>query len=349
MFARFAIIIFASTFFSHQLFSQGCCSGGSGSPIAGGASQGVLQKGQMEIGSNYQYALSSKVYTGSQADTASQNQINKLYSNYLYARVAYGITSKLTVSVEGGYFFNKEIILNHPENIDNERKASGFSDLIIFPKYDIYDHTTENAHTEITVGAGIKIPLGKYNDSTYAGTTPALPGFPARNIYYTLPPLVQPTTGSVDYIFYTFAFHEFKRIKFRVFANAMYMYKGYNPLGEKFGDYASVGLFAGKTFFKKFGVTLQAKYEWVDKLVASDIVQGKYSVTPDNTGMRKISLVPQISYNYKQFTVFALTDMPLYQFVNGTQIASQYLNTIGITYRFLPKKYLWKKTKNENL
>ena len=345
MFARFAIIIFVSTFFSYQLFSQGCCSGGSGSPIAGGSSQGVLQKGQMEIGSNYQYALSSKVFTGSIADTESQNQINKLYSHYLYLKFAYGISSKLTVSLEGGYFFNKEIILNHPENYDNEKKSSGFSDLIIFPKYDIYDHTTENGHTEITVGAGIKIPLGKYNDSIFAGTTPALTGIPARNIYYTLPPLVQPTTGSVDYIFYSFAFHEFKKKKFRVFANAMYMYKGFNPIGEKFGDYASVGLFAGKTFFRKVGVTFQLKYEWVDKLIASDDVQGKYSVNPDNTGMKKISFVPQISYNYKQFTFFALTDFPFYQNVNGTQIASQYLTTAGITYRFMPAKYLWKKSK----
>jgi hypothetical protein len=72
MFARFVITIFVSTFFSYQLFSQGCCSGGSGSPIAGGSSQSVLQKGQMEIGSNYQYALSSKVFTGSVADTESQ-------------------------------------------------------------------------------------------------------------------------------------------------------------------------------------------------------------------------------------------------------------------------------------
>ena len=34
--------------FSRLVFSQGCCSGGSASPIAGGTSQGVLNDKQME-------------------------------------------------------------------------------------------------------------------------------------------------------------------------------------------------------------------------------------------------------------------------------------------------------------
>ena len=343
MFVRLAFTIFIATFFSPKCFSQGCCSGGSGSPIAGGSSQGVLQKGQMEIGSNYQYSTSSKVLTGSQTDTVASDQINKLYSNYLYTRLAYGFTNKLTVSLEGGYFFNKNIILQHPENYDNEKKSSGFSDIIIFPKYDIFDKTDESGHTEITLGAGVKIPIGKYNDSTLFRNV--IPGYGTISSYYTSPPLVQPTTGSFDYMFYSFVFREFKKAKFRVFANAIYIYKGFNPLGEKFGDYASIGIFAGKTFFKKVGITFQLKYEWVDKLVASDIVQGKYSVSTDNSGSKKISFVPQISYTYKQFTLFGLTDIPMYQYVNGTQIASQYLITAGVSYRFMPGKSLWKKAK----
>lgn len=48
---RLLIICFLWFVFPNNSFSQGCCSGGSGSPIAGGVSQGVLQEGQMEFGS----------------------------------------------------------------------------------------------------------------------------------------------------------------------------------------------------------------------------------------------------------------------------------------------------------
>ena len=91
-------------FISIDIYSQGCCSGGSGSPIAGGASQGVLKQRQVEIAANYQYVGSNKFQVGDR-DTVSL--FDNLYSNYLYMRLAYGVTEKLTVSLESGYFINK--------------------------------------------------------------------------------------------------------------------------------------------------------------------------------------------------------------------------------------------------
>ena len=52
---RFLIIIFFTFIWNTLVFSQGCCSGGAGSPIAGGASTGVLQENQMEISVNYRF------------------------------------------------------------------------------------------------------------------------------------------------------------------------------------------------------------------------------------------------------------------------------------------------------
>jgi hypothetical protein len=63
-----------------------------------------------------------------------------------------------------------------------------------------------------------------------------------------------------------------------------------------------------------------------------------YNVDILSTGGRKILFVPQISYSIKKFTIFALSEFPLYQYVNKTQIGSQYQVTSGITYRFMIKK-----------
>ena len=49
----------------------------------------------------------------------------------------------------------------------------------------------------------------------------------------------------------------------------LYVKKGFNSLGEKFGDYISFGLFAGKTLFMKLGLTAQIKGEWVGKMEAA--------------------------------------------------------------------------------
>ncbi len=334
----FLFVFFTS--YSGIAYSQGCCSGGSGSPIAGGVSQGVLQEGQMEIAANYQYFHSSKFFA---RDKDTTPLLNGLSNNYMYFRLAYGVTKNLTMSVESGYFINKTETGLYPENIDNTKKSGGIADLIIFPRYDVYNKTDEKKRTEITLGLGLKIPLGKYNDSTLVYQDPS-----TNQQYYTIsPPTVQPTTGSNDFIFYGFVFREYKTSKFRIFANGLYMRKGWNPLGEKFGDYAAVGLFAGKTFFKKLGVTLQLKGEWVDRMQAAKGVDllALYNVDINSTGSKKISFVPQLNYSYRSVSIFALSDIPLYQYLNGTQVGSQYQFTVGLSYRFMVAKALWKQTK----
>lgn len=316
--------------FSGKIFSQGCCSGGSGSPIAGGSSQGVLLDRQMEVASSFQYINSAEF-------KAKDNDTTQLFDNfnskYIYSKIAYGITKDLTLSIESGYFINKTKI--GLDKIDTNI-SKGIGDLILFPRYDVFSRTTETKRLELTLGLGYKLPLGKYNDSTLVYTNPKT----GKKLYTTSPPLVQPTTGSHDFIFYAFFFRGFTKSNFRLFANAIYIKKGWNALGEKFGDYSSIGLFAGKTFFEKLGITLQLKGENIAKMKAANNVDllALYNVDTASTGSRTLSLVPQVSFSYKLFTIFALQDIPLYQYVNGVQVATKTQFTVGISYRFFTAK-----------
>ncbi len=338
---RILIIAFSILFFSNQTYSQGCCSGGSGSPIAGGASQGVLQDRQFEIGVNYQYINTNKFKFGSEDTSSLFKDFN---SNYIYLRLAYGITKNLTMSVESGYFINKTQI-----ELDNvtKVKSSGIADLILFPRYDILNITTVRTRTEITVGVGVKIPLGKYNDSSIVYTNPTT----GAKTYSYLPPILQPTNGSNDFIFYGFFYRGYPIKNFRIFSNVIYIRKGWNSLGQKFGDYASVGIFAGMTFFKKLGVTLQVKGEWIDKMQADKNVDmlAYYNVDINSTGGEKVFVVPQLSFSHKDFTIYASTEIPIYQHLNKLQIASQYQATIGVSYRFFAYKDLLKKKNGQVL
>jgi hypothetical protein len=323
--------------FSFKIYSQGCCSGGSGSPLAGGTSQGVLLDRQMEIGVNYQHINTNQFYV---KDKDTVPLFDKFTSNYAYFRLGYGITKDLTLSVESGYFINKTQI---GKDRSDTIKSSGIGDLIIFPKYDVFNHTTETKRTEITLGLGYKIPLGKYDDSTLVYTDPT-----TGTKYYTpSPPTIQPTNGSNDFIFYGFLYRGYPLKKFRIFSNMIYIRKGWNPLGQKFGDYASIGLFAGKTFFRKLGVTLEVKGEWINKMKYDKNVDmlALYNIDVTSTGSRKVFFVPQISFSHEDFTFFGLMDVPLYQYVNGTQVGSKFQGTIGISYRFFVKKAKIEETK----
>lgn len=324
----FLFVFFIPILFSNNIYSQGCCSGGSGSPIAGGASQGVLNKNQLELALNYQYVNTSKFFVKDK-DTAAL--FNKLYSNYLYYRTAFGVTKDFTMSVEAGYFINKII---REFNNKPDYQSSGIADLIIFPRYDIYNHNTDSTKTEITIGLGVKIPVGKHNDSTIVYTSPVT----GENLYIISPPTVQPTNGSQDLIFYAFFFRGYPQKNFRVFANCLFVKKGWNSMGQKFGDYASVGLFAGTTMFKKLGVTLQMKGEWIDKMQYDNKVDmlAYYNVDVKSTGGYKVLVAPQFSYTHNNLTIYALTEIPVYQYVNGTQVGSQYHFTAGLSYRFCP-------------
>lgn len=310
--------------------AQGCCSGGSASPIAGGVSQGVLRPGQMELGMNYQYTNSDR-FKVLDHDTASL--FDNLSSNYLYNRVAYGISDKLTFSLEAGYFLNKtQIGLNNSDTIH----SSGIGDLILFPKYQVYKHSSERFRTEVVLGIGYKLPLGKYNDSNLVFTNP----FNGQEFYSISPPTIQPSTGANDLILYGFFLNEFTKPAIKTFANVLYIRKGWNPMGQKFGDYASISLYAGKTFRNRYNVMLQLKGEHVAMMDYDKNIDmlALYNIDVESTGTRKVFLVPQFSYSWKSLTGFILYELPLYQFAHGTQVVSQHTVTAGISYRFILNK-----------
>jgi len=328
---RFLILSFFILILNTSVFSQGCCSGGAGSPIAGGAATGVLQENQMEVSINYQYNKSNKFFSENQ-DTTSL--FNNLSSNYLFFRVDYGLSKKLTLSVASGYFLDKSKI--GKENTDTI-SSNGAGDLIIFPRYSVYNKTANLKRTAAVIGLGFKIPLGSHNDSTLVYSDEWV-----GDVYSLNPPMLQATNGSNDFMFTSFLFREYQKSKLRFFISSLYVRKGFNSLGIKYGDYTSVSFFASKTLFYRWGVTTQIKAEKIDQIkVANNIEEWhllNYQIDPESTGSKKWFFIPQLSYSQNGLTVFATSEIPLYQYLNGTQVGSQYQFTVGINYRFLTKK-----------
>ena len=310
-----------------NIYAQGCCSGGAGSPIAGGAASGVLQEYQMEISVNHQFNSSNKFYTGSKS---TEPLFKNLTSNYMFFRTDYGVSKKLTLSLATGYYLNKS---KEADYVINNRTSSGFSDLIIFPRYSVYNKNNNFKRTEIALGLGIKMPIGTHIDSTLTGPN-------EWDFYKTNPPLVQTTNGSNDFMFYSFIFREYQKRKLRLFISALHVKKNFNSLGLKFGDYSSLGVFVSKTFFRKWGVTTQLKLEHIGKIQSAKEInpESLYDIVPISTGSNKAFFTPQISYSQNGLTFFVTSEIPIYQYLHGTQIGSQSQFTAGMNYRFLTKE-----------
>ena len=98
------------------------------------------------------------------------------------------------MSVALGYFLNKKLI-----NKSESYTSSGVSDLIIFPRYNLFNWKRDNHRTEIIVGLGLKVPLGSFRDSSLKFSHPL-----TGDLYAFNPTAVQLTNGSLDYMFYSF-------------------------------------------------------------------------------------------------------------------------------------------------
>lgn len=321
------IALLSFFFVSKNAWTQGCCSGGGGSPIAGGASTGVLGKNQVEIGLSYQFSYSDEFYSG---DRDTLNLIDGLSSHYLFFRTDYGISDRLTFSAAFGYYLDRTLMdLGYKDTISSK----GIGDLILLPRYSVLNTTKENHRTEFTLGIGVKIPLGSNLDSNHVGTFPSI-----GEVYAISPPTVQTTTGAVDVMFNSFVYRGYPKRKLNFFSNALYIKKGYNSLGQKFGDFFSLGLFASKTLFKRLGITAQIRGEWLGSMKvartvnASDLVV--FGIDLKSSGYKKLIFSPQLSYTYKSITMYATNEIPFYQYLNGVQAGSLYQVTAGLVYRF---------------
>lgn len=305
-----------------------CCSGAN--PVVGGISVGVLQKNQFEVAGNYQYYESKITMT---SDTLAKFSLfEKVYGSYMYYKIGYGLSEKLTVSVEAGYIIKKAEILTGGD----ELSGKGIGDLIIFPRYNVFSKNTPKHQTDFTLGLGSKIPIGEY-DQTYIGFINPTTGDTVR---FRKSPGLQPSSGSNDFIFYASFYRGYKISQLRYNLNFTYLMRGTNPVGVVYGDIYNVSLSAGKSFFQKLYLGLELKGESLDT-----VLDPKYLTTKYNTGGKKLSVAGRISFTLKQKLTFtAFSDFPIFQYVNGTQVASQYLINFGIIYRFAPIKVAEKET-----
>ena len=298
-------IILLFLLISTKSFSQ-CCS--AGNPLGGDGSHEGLNKNELTFFTSFKYSI-SKYYYFHDSKTEIPN-VEKSYYDYQNLTLSYGISSRLSIKTELGYFYDKTQV----DNINNEEilfKSKGLGDLGFTVRYTIIK--TFKPQSQLVLSGGTKIPIGAFNEDINGVTVPIA---------------LQPSSGALK--FNGSVFYSRKRADRKLGWNTYLLFEASNTINQgylvyKYGNLMQYSLAATYSFNKQFNFLLNSKFEWRahDKRENETIIE--------STGSKVVFLNPQLIYTIKSnWSVLAMLDIPVYKYVNGYQLTNQFSLQFGL-------------------
>ncbi len=318
---KFASIIMLVLLSGLQVYAQTCCSGGV--PLSNNLGLSNEGKGSLLLGINYDYNNLNTLNAGStRLDDDSRQRI----TNSILANIGYAFTDKFSIETLFTWVNQTRTITQFGN--ENFTETKGIGDAVILLKYTLPNVFKNN--TTLNIGLGSKIPLGKSDIVSNQGIQ--------------LTADLQPGSGAFDGIGWLSLA---KQLNFRPSAtfssSVTYRFTGVN------------NSYLNNTSTYKFGNVLQANISYIDQfLVAKTIVNPglvlKYrKSTVDeidnspipNTGGEWLFARAELTIQLSQNLGFTnKLEVPLYSYVDGTQLTPTSRFTTGFTYKFLKKQPL---------
>jgi len=282
---------------SPAVFAQ-CLS--SVNPVGGTNNLLVMEKNSLRVIAFYKYGQGNNYFEGT--EQSDFNLINKAYYNYLSTTIGYGLTTKLTLEAETGYFFNK----TQNYNLDPAYSLTGrgLSNLVLQGKHSIY--TNYDSRFYITGSAGVKIPISRELQWS-------------RNV--KLPVEVQPTMGAYGGVFGASLIKEYSATGMRYFVTNRVEINGSNKEDYKPGSSVYTSLYLSKHLMYSW-----LKGDWTaivqlrNEIRAVDKINGQ---TKPSSGSTLFFIAPQLNYVLKEeWYLSGMVDIPVYQNFKGTQLGA---------------------------
>ncbi len=260
----------------------------------------------------YRYNYSDTYFKGS--DKTNENTALK-YAAYNFSGIAfgYGITKRLTLEADFGYFFNKtqqskDIRLSDSTLLNYKIKGYGLSNGGITVKYGIFVKPAKQV--EITLGAGFRYPFS---------TNPQMVDGVELNRD------VQPSTNAFAASGMLFFNKGFPSITLRLFSINRFDYNFEGKDGYKYGNILLNSVFVSKKIVKYFFGILQIRNEW-----KTNDLDNRNKVV--NSGFVLLTLSPTLSYSIAgKWNLTALCDIPVYKYYNGKQMTPKYSVALSLS------------------
>ena len=306
---HFFLLFLISLISAKTAFSQ-CCA--TGSPVGASVYVGVLNKNSLRVVGYYRYSYSDTYYTSS--EKSAENPALK-YARYNFSGIGlgYGLTKRLTIEADFGYFFDKtqqfNDVISQADSVSHGKvKGYGFSNGGITLKYGAYIKPAQQF--EFTIGAGFRYPFTT-NPQVIDGVQ--------------LNRDVQPSTNSFGASGMLFFNKGFPDITLRLFSINRYDYNFEGTDGYKYGNILLNSVFVSKKIFKYFFGIIQVRSEWK----TNDLDNGEKVM---NSGFVILTASPTLSYSVAgKWNLTALCDIPFYKNYNGTQMTPKYSFAVSIS------------------
>ncbi|WP_298762411.1 hypothetical protein [uncultured Polaribacter sp.] len=318
---KFTSIIMLVLLFGQQVYAQTCCSGGV--PLSNNLGLSNEGKGSLQLGINYDYNNLNTLNAGS--ERLNDNSRQRI-TNSILANIGYSFTAKFSVETLFTWVNQTRTITQF--NNENFTETKGIGDAVILLKYTFPNLFKNN--TALNIGLGSKIPLGKSDIVSNQGIQ--------------LTADLQPGSGAFDGIGWLSLA---KQLSFRPTAtfssSVTYRFTGVN------------NSYLNNTSTYKFGNVLQANISYVDEFLVhktlinpglvikyrkSTVDKINNSIIPNTGGewlFARAELTIQLSQNLSFTNKF---EVPLYSYVDGTQLTPTSRFTTGFTYKIFKKQPL---------
>ena len=269
-------------------------------PVGGAENLLSLEKNALRTIVFYKGGGSNKYYSGN--SLSDYKLIDRANYNFVSAMLGYGLSPKLTLEFETGYFINKTQHYNTMPKM--QLRGYGFSNLNFLLKYNFYANLVDRVY--FSSAAGVKIPASRKYQSVN---------------HVELPYQLQASQGSFGLIVNSSFVKENSSQGLRYFATNRVELNGSNQR-----DYIP-----GASVFTAIYVSKHLMFPWLkgdwtvilqlrNELRFRDVDAGNKN---NSTGSCLFFAVPQINYVFNEkWNLSVMTDVPVYQYFNGTQLAS---------------------------
>lgn len=237
-----------------------------------------------------------------------------------------------TAELRGKYFIHQRIelngivpyILNQSLTSTENISVKGIGDITLFAGYHLVNKTlTDKVQHRLILGGGIKLPVADYYLKDENGKR--------------IDPMLQPGTGSVDYLVYSNYVAGYKKLGLST--NITYKINGSNYYKEKINN----SLTSYLNIFYKFREAKQLKV-FPSLQGYYENTNGMYKSGAYLEGTRVEVITGGIGFDvfYKNISLNTSFQLPVYEKKTGNYLSTAGKFMIGITYSFNQKKYLLK-------
>ena len=287
------VLLFISVYGNAQCLS-------SVNPVGGTNNLLVLEQNSLRIISFYKYGQGNQYYEGT--SPSDFDLISKAWYNYLSTTLGYGLTRKITLELETGYFFNKT--QNYDLTPQYRLTGQGLSNINMLGKFSLFSEPVKRIY--ITGAAGAKIPWSRE------------PQF-SQNVQ--LPVEVQPTIGAYGAILSASFVKENSASGIRYFVTSRMETSSPNKNDYKLGNSYYTSIYVSKhLMFPWLKGDWTAILQLRNEIRESDKIEGRIK---ESSGSTLFFVSPQINYVLKEkWYLSGMIDIPVYQNFNGTQLGA---------------------------